>query len=156
MLRWKTETVTCDYTSKVFAHLLPSWMPCNGKWLQVTAQSHDLTSQTRNELHVCFHIYISIYLWELISFLFLFYTHRGSGSQKSTTRRTVWMQKHKTMKNYMKSLLFSECAVIPFLQESYRLKYLSKMACSEANRWSFWNTVDTKRVYQQPCLHRTP
>ena len=33
--------------------------------------------------------------------------------------------------------LFSECAVIPFLQESYRLKYLSKMACSEANRWSF-------------------
>lgn len=33
--------------------------------------------------------------------------------------------------------LFSECAVIPFLQESYRLKHLSKMACSEANRWSF-------------------
>lgn len=27
--------------------------------------------------------------------------------------------------------------MIPFLQESYRLKYLSKMACSEANRWSF-------------------
>lgn len=155
MLRWKTETVTCDYTSKVFAHLLPSWMPCNG---EMTAGHGSVTwSLLPNQKWTARLLpYISIYLRELISFLFLFYTHRGSGSQKSTTRRTVWMQKHKTMKNYMKSLLFSECAVIPFLQESYRLKYLSKMACSEANRWSFWNTVDTKRVYQQPCLHRTP
>lgn len=53
------------------------------------------------------------------------------------------MEKHKSMKNYMKSL-YSQCAVIPFLQESYILKYLSKTACSEANRWSF----ETQREHE--------
>lgn len=115
MWRWQTGVTdthsNMGNTLKVFAHTYDLWR---------------MIPPPRNTLH---HSVIPSY----ISFFSLF---NCSQREPKTCCRTIWMQKHKTMKNYMKSL-YSQCAVIPFLQESYRLKYSSKMACSEANRWSF-------------------
>lgn len=70
----------------------------------------------------------------LLPLYFLFYTN--GAALKGLLQYCLNVETQDDEKLY-EITLFSECAVIPFLQESYRLKYLSKMACSEANRWSF-------------------
>lgn len=88
----------------------------------------DFASPTRNTLYVT--TTASIYCF----FIFLFYT--VGAAAKGPLQNYLNAETQDDEKLY-EITLFSECAVIPFLQESYRLKYLSKMACSEANRWRF-------------------
>lgn len=121
------------YTLKVFAHTsltnAMQWDMTAGH-VSVSQVRNDRASQTRNILHVCFHIYLCE-LW-----FFFFFLHTKGAAAKSQLQNCLNAETQDDEKLY-EITLFSECVVIPFLQESYRLKYLSKMACSEANRWSF-------------------
>lgn len=141
MLRWKTRLTDRNsnmwYTFKVFAHtsLTNAMQWGYDPWLQVTSQSHKsgLIFPPKPDKH-CTSLpllpYISIH-----ENLFYLNLQRGSSSQR-LLQNYLNAETQDDEKLY-EITLFSECAVIPFLQESYRLKYLSKMACSEANRWSF-------------------
>lgn len=108
----------CTYTSL---------MPCNGMRGHVSvSQVLGWRCLPNEKLHVT--TTTSIY-WCLL------YTE-GAVAKSPLPQRCSNAETQDDEKLY-EITLFSECAVIPFLQESYRLKYLSKMACSEANRWSF-------------------
>lgn len=108
----------CTYTSL---------MPCNGMRGHVSvSQVLGWRCLPNEKLHVT--TTTSIY-WCLL------YTE-GAVAKSPLQQRCSNAETQDDEKLY-EITLFSECAVIPFLQESYRLKYLSKMACSEANRWSF-------------------
>lgn len=93
--------------------------------VSVSQVRDDVGSQTRDTLHVT---------TTATMYCLLFYTEGAVA--KGLLQDCLNAETQDDEKLY-EITLFSECAVIPFLQESYRLKYLSKMACSEANRWSF-------------------
>lgn len=143
MLRWETGLTHIDSnmwnTLKVLAHILLSRMPCNGIWSP--SAGHVSVSQVRGDVTTTASIFI--------------FTQKEQLAE-GPLQRCLNAETQDDEKLY-EITLFSECAVIPFLQESYRLKYLSKMACSEANRWSFETHRRHKTIFflstALPTLH---